>query len=56
MKQGEIVERGSHNELLEIEDGVYRTLISRQLQNQANMKSNERVTESELRVLEKNDN
>lgn len=33
MKQGEIVERGSHNELLQIEDGVYKALISRQLQS-----------------------
>ena len=31
MKSGEIVERGSHNELMQIEEGVYKALISRQL-------------------------
>lgn len=36
MKYGEIVERGSHNELMQIEDGVYKALISRQLQGQKN--------------------
>lgn len=33
MKDGQIVERGTHSELL-FENGVYKQLISRQLQNQ----------------------
>eukprot|EP00732_Lithocolla_globosa_P000289 Lithocolla_globosa_v1_NODE_75_length_6869_cov_16.602289.p2 type:complete len:595 gc:universal NODE_75_length_6869_cov_16.602289:5081-6865(+) len=32
MKKGEIKELGSHNELLEIEDGIYRALVQRQTQ------------------------
>ena len=31
MKAGEIVERGSHSELCEMEGGVYKALIARQL-------------------------
>ena len=35
IKQGEIMETGSHNDLLKIENGVYKALIQRQLENQA---------------------
>lgn len=34
MDHGEIVEKGTHNELLKIEDGTYKALIARQLQKQ----------------------
>ena len=37
MKEGEIAEVGTHNELLKDEDGVYSKLISRQLENQSTM-------------------
>ena len=32
LKEGQIVEVGTHNELLSKEDGVYKKLISRQLE------------------------
>jgi len=35
MKQGEVVETGSHEDLLKNTEGVYTALISRQLENQA---------------------
>jgi len=35
MKQGEIMETGTHHDLLQIENGVYKALIQRQLENQA---------------------
>jgi ABC-type multidrug transport system fused ATPase/permease subunit len=35
IKQGEIMETGSHHDLLQIENGVYKALIQRQLENQA---------------------
>lgn len=47
MKSGEIVERGSHNELMQIDDGVYKALISRQLQSRNNGMSASPMREAE---------
>jgi len=35
MEQGDVAERGSHQELLKNDDGVYKQLIQRQLSKQA---------------------
>lgn len=35
IKKGEVMETGTHNELCQIENGVYHNLIQRQLTNQA---------------------
>jgi len=35
MEQGEVAERGSHQELLQNDDGVYKQLVQRQLSKQA---------------------
>ena len=41
MKAGEVMERGTHEELLKIENGVYRNLVSRQMVDEENRKDNE---------------
>lgn len=51
MSKGEIVESGSHKELLEVDDGVYFNLIQRQLQNQSSptkTKERERETDEDV--------
>ena len=41
MKAGVVMERGSHDELLKIENGVYRNLVSRQMVDDETAKANE---------------
>ena len=46
MQDGQIVERGTHQELLE-QDGVYKKLISRQLQGANNSSAKRKEEENE---------
>ena len=48
MQDHKIVERGTHSELLKIEDGVYQKLIERQLEGI----SPDRIKESPMKAVE----